>query len=70
MRSDLGYSGGINFYFAGIQHRWEKNLSYEHAQNLSKWSNTLKTFVGTLPTNCLSVFEHVVGLALKGLKTT
>ena len=34
----------------------------------TKWSNTLKQFVGNLPTNCLSVFDHFVGLALKGLK--
>ena len=32
-----------------------------------KWSNTLKQLVGKLPTNCLSVFDHFVGLALKGL---
>ena len=32
-----------------------------------KWSNTLKQFVGKLPTNCLSVFDHFSGLALKGL---
>ena len=36
--------------------------------NSTKWSNTLKHFVGNLPTNCLSVFDHFVGLALKGLK--
>ena len=35
--------------------------------NPTKWSNTLKQFVGFLPTNCLSVFDHIVGLALKGL---
>ena len=35
--------------------------------NPTKWSNTLKQLVGNLPTNCLSVFEHFVGLALKGL---
>ena len=35
--------------------------------NFTKWSNTLKQFVGNLPTNCLSVFDHFVGLALKGL---
>ena len=34
---------------------------------LTKWSNTLKNFVGNLPTNCLSVFGHFVRLALKGL---
>ena len=36
--------------------------------NFTKWSNTLKQFVGKLPTNCLSMFHHFVGLALKGLK--
>ena len=30
-----------------------------------KWLNTLKQFVSKLPTNCLSVFDHFVGLALK-----
>ena len=35
--------------------------------NITKWSNTLKQFVGKLPTNCLSVFDHFVELALKGL---
>ena len=37
--------------------------------NFSKWSNTLKQFVGNLPTNFLSVFGHFVGLALKGLSS-
>ena len=35
--------------------------------NPTKWSNTLKQFVGKLPTNYLSVFDHFVGLALKVL---
>ena len=35
--------------------------------NPTKWSNTLKQFVGKLPTNCLSVFDHFWGLALNGL---
>ena len=35
--------------------------------NPRKWSNTLKQFVGKLPTNCLSVFDHFWGLALKDL---
>ena len=30
--------------------------------NPTKWSNTLKQFVGNLSTNCLSVFDHFVGL--------
>ena len=37
--------------------------------NFTKWSNTLKQFVGNLPTNYLSVFDHFVRLALKGLNT-
>ena len=48
-------------------------VSYEDvlnalSANFTKWSSTLKQFVGKLPTNCLSVFDHFVGLALKGLK--
>ena len=35
--------------------------------NFTKWSNTLKQFVGNLPKNCLSVFDHYVALAFKGL---
>ena len=35
--------------------------------NPTKWSNTFKQFVGSLPTNCLSVFDHFVGLAFEGL---
>ena len=38
--------------------------------NPTKWSNKLKQFVGSLPTNCLSVFDHFVGLVLKALKAT
>ena len=36
--------------------------------NPVKWSNTLKQFVGKLPTNCLSLCDHFVGLVLKGFK--
>ena len=35
--------------------------------NFTKWPNTLKQFVVKLPTNCLSVFAHFVGLAFKEL---
>ena len=38
-----------------------------NSADFTKWSNTPKQFVGSLPTNCLSVFDHFVGLALKGL---
>ena len=34
--------------------------------NPTKWPNSLKQFVGKLPTNCLSVFDNFVKLALKG----
>ena len=30
--------------------------------NFTKWSNTLKQFVGNLPPNCLSVFESFRGI--------
>ena len=35
--------------------------------NAAKWSKTLNQFVGKLPTNFSSVFNHFVGLALKRL---
>ena len=35
--------------------------------NPTKWSNTPKTIRRQEPTNCLSVFDHFGGLALKGL---
>ena len=28
--------------------------------NITKWSDTLKQFVGKLSTNCLSLFDHFV----------
>ena len=36
--------------------------------NPTKCSNTVKQFVGKLPTNSLSVFDHFVELALKELR--
>ena len=36
--------------------------------NPTKWSNTLKQFVGNLPTNCLIVFDHFVIFTLKEFK--
>ena len=38
--------------------------------NSTKWSNTLKQFIGNLLTNFLSVFDQFVGLVLKGLITS
>ena len=37
---------------------------------ITKWSNTLKQFTSKLPTNFLSVFDHFVGLAFKGLRNS
>ena len=37
------------------------------SSNPTKWSDTLKQFVGKFSTNCLSVFDHFAGLARKGL---
>ena len=42
------------------------NLIDPLSANPTKWANTLKQFVGSLPTSCLSVFDQSVGLALKG----
>ena len=36
--------------------------------NITKWSTTVKQF--KLPTNCFSVFDHFVGLMLKGLSAS
>ena len=36
--------------------------------NPTKWSNTLKQFVGKLATDCLRVFHYFVKLDLKELK--
>ena len=36
--------------------------------NFTKWLNNFKQFVGNLPMNRLSVFDHFVKLALKEFK--
>ena len=48
------------------KHKWDVSLNPLSA-NPEKWSNTLKQIVGNLPTICLSVFDHFMNLALKGL---
>ena len=45
---------------------WKRYINPLSA-NPTNWSNTLKQFVGNLPTNCLRVFGNFVILALKGL---
>ena len=47
-------------------------MLYEKVNHLSanpaEWSNTLKQFVGKLPTNWLRVFDDFVGLMFTGLR--
>ena len=42
--------------------KFQPNLGFINplSANPTKWSNTLKQFVGNLTTNCLSVFDHFV----------
>ena len=51
--------------YSGIT--WSKKKEILLPVGFIKWSNTLKRFVGNLATNCLSVFDHLVKFALKGL---
>ena len=62
------------FLFCFVLTTWDcfaaKNVGLNPlSANFTKWSNTLIQFVGKFPTNCLAVFDHFVGLALKGLNT-
>ena len=45
-----------------------KNWVNPLSANSTKWSNIIKQFVGCMATNCLKVFHHFMGLALKGLR--
>ena len=54
-------------FVAWLKLMTQKNNFNPLSVNFTKWSSTLKQFVGKFPTNCLSVFDHFVGLALKGL---
>ena len=55
--------------FLGFVNHFMKNgkCSNLFSVSITKWSNALKQFVNKLLTNCLSVFDHFVGLALKVL---
>ena len=48
----------------------QKNMEHNNpfSANPTKWSSTLKQFVGNLLLNFLSVFDHFAVLALKGLR--
>ena len=50
-------------------HYWLLYLFNPLSSNPTSWLNILKQFFSSLPTNCLSVFDHFVGLALKVLTT-
>ena len=54
------------------QIKYPKMIFFERVNplrvNPTKWSNTLKQFVGKLRTNCLKLFDHFMGLAFKELK--
>ena len=47
-----------------------KNYIKPLSTNPTKWSNTLKQFVGNMATNCLSVFDHFVWLLFKRYQNT
>ena len=57
-------------YFSEMQ----QSLRREHidvriviplSANPTKWSKTLKQFIGKLPTNCLILLDHFMGLVIK-----
>ena len=54
----------------GLKWKSESRIISRLSANFTKWSNTLKQFVGNFPTNCLSLFDNFVKLALKGLDNT
>ena len=67
-----GYSNALNLQFFAFCNFLDFSalISFNPlSANPTKWSNTFKQFVNKLPTNCLSVFDHFVGLALKWLNT-
>ena len=68
--SGLGYSYHFREIGKAMGFLVEVNIIFINplSANPTKWSNTLKQFVGNLPMNCLSVFDHFVILSLKGLK--
>ena len=54
-------------YISGISYRFYNGNLNALSTNFTQWSNTLKQLVRKLLRNCLTVFDHFVGLALKGL---
>ena len=69
------YSFNLSQRLFSLNNTYQRNASVINgtginpfSANFTKWSNTLKQFVGNLLRNYLSVFGHFVRLALKGLK--
>ena len=58
----------IKLHFGIIPWQISGDLIYPLSATPKKWSNTFKQFVGNLPTNCFSVFDDFVILAIKELK--
>ena len=60
MKEDIGLVlfNTINYYLNKVI---VQTLINPLSANFTKWSNTLKQFVGNLPRNFLSVFGHFVG---------
>ena len=58
-----------NIPLKNISLRYLFSLIFEPlSANSTKWSNTLKQFVGKLPTICFSAFDYFVGPEIKGLR--
>ena len=69
---EFSHPSMLSFRFPFYRVRFGVSLSLVEnfkpfSANPTKWTNTLKQSVGKLPTNCLSVFDHFVWLALKEL---
>ena len=65
---------GNHYYFCSEEilfrneKSWKNNIFDPVSANPTKWSNTLKRICRQNPTNCLSVFDHFIGLTLNGLR--
>ena len=65
---DIKSDSKTKLYTLFRQYIFLKYILNPLSANPTKWSNTLKQFVANLPTDCLSVFDHFMNLALKRLR--
>ena len=63
----ISHENTKNLFSEGIKKFSMKTDLNPLSANPTEWSNIPKQFVGISLTNCLGVFDHFVGLALKGL---